>query len=776
MPADPRGSGTMQDMCARLGIAWVAVGVLAAATTAQEQPSPQPATQTILAGQVDMVRLLDLSAQRLKLNIEYDANAVKAAGQVTLRLDAGLSDEELWALTNRALIARGFATIRVPGKFSYSVVRLADAPNVAGADAQAGEPAPGYRTAVMRAKHRSGKELVEAATKALSKTGSSAVVLKESPEGALILLSDVSARVDQALELLTMLDVPAGQVHVEEIEVKNYTAQQLVAVAAQVTAKRELVTGDKAAGDLLASPDGTAVFLVCDPRTVTYWKDLVASLDTRDRLDTTTYSPRVFAAKEVAQLIEQAVKPGGPVAEDRWKLVTDELTGSLIITATPAQHEQIKAIMQRVDSVTAAARRPVRSFVIRNRPVREMQAILEQLVQSGVLASDASVPASGAGGTSGGNGVTSWPPAAAQPVVAPGSAPPLPGASPAGQPPVTPASATPTVLSTPSPSTVTSFSPQYDRRSPPDLVLSADEGTNTLIAMGEPRLLSQIETLLQTLDVRQAQVMLEVLIVSLSDSQTLDLGVEIEALGATDDVRSRIASLFGLGTRDGAGNLVGGNGLGLTGVVLNPGDFSVVIRALQTLNKGRSLAMPRLLVTNNQQATLDSVLEQPFASTNASNTVTTTSFGGTKPAGTQITLKPQIAEGDHLLLDYNISLSAFVGAAANSSLPPPRQENKVQSAATLPDGHTVVVGGIELNTEGKAVNQVPGLAQIPILGEIFKSRSRTNSRSRFFIFIRANILRHGSFEDLKYISEVAAAAGGADVNDGWPVVEPRVIK
>jgi type IV pilus assembly protein PilQ len=184
--------------------------------------------------------------------------------------------------------------------------------------------------------------------------------------------------------------------------------------------------------------------------------------------------------------------------------------------------------------------------------------------------------------------------------------------------------------------------------------------------------------------------------------------------------------------------------------------------------------MPKLLVTNNQQATLDSVLEQPFASTNASNTVTTTSFGGTKPAGTQITLKPQIAEGDHLLLDYNISLSAFVGAAANASLPPPRQENKVQSAATLPDGHTVVVGGIELNTEGKAVNQVPGLAQIPLLGELFKNRSNTNSRNRFYIFIRANILRHRSFEDLKYLSEVAA--GHAAVDDGWPVVEPRVIR
>ncbi|MBX3378326.1 MAG: hypothetical protein KF678_15125 [Phycisphaeraceae bacterium] len=713
---------------------------------------------------MDVPRLLDLSAQRLRLNIEYDANALKAAGQVTLRLDAGLSDTELWDLTNRVLIARGFATVRVQGKSAYSVVKLADAPGLAAAVEAPGEPAAGFRSAVIRAKHRTGKELTEAAAKVMSKSGGAAVVLREGPEGALILLSDTSPRVDQALNLIAAIDVPAERVHVEEIPVRNYSSQQLATLIAQVNAKRDLVSGDKTSGEVIPSPDGGSVLLVCDPRSAAYLRDLVSSLDQRDRVETVTYSPRHFAAKEVAKLIEAAVKPGGSNVEERWKLVTDDLTGSLIITASPAQHEQIWALIERLDSSPSQARRPVRSFTIRNRPVREIQSILEQLVQSGVLAADTSTSASGtAPGTT---GVSPWPPLGN--VFAPGTA--LPGAIPQPT-----GSATPTVLSTPPPSpTTTTFVQQYDRRNPPELVLSTDEGTNTLIAMGEPRLLSQIETLLQSLDVRQAQVMLEVLIVSLSDSQTLDLGVELEATGMTDDVRSRIASLFGLGTRDSAGNRIAGDGLGLTGVVLNPGDFSIILRALQTLNRGRSLSMPRLLVTNNQQATLDSVLEQPFASTNASNTVTTTSFGGTKPAGTQIALKPQIAEGDHLLLDYNISLSAFVGAAASAALPPPRQENKVQSAASLPDGHTVVVGGIELNSEGKAVNQVPGIARIPLIGELFKNRSNTNSRNRFYVFIRANILRHRSFEDLKYLSEVATAA--AKVDDGWPVVEPRIIK
>jgi len=268
--------------------------------------------------------------------------------------------------------------------------------------------------------------------------------------------------------------------------------------------------------------------------------------------------------------------------------------------------------------------------------------------------------------------------------------------------------------------------------------------------------------------------MLEVLILSLSESQTLDLGVELEQLQVSGDVRTRLSSLFGLGTRGPGGDRTAGDGAGFTGVVLSPGDFSIVLRALQTINQGRSFSMPQVLVANNQVGTLDSILEVPFASTNASSTVATTSLGGVRPAGTQVTIKPQIASGDHLNLDYSVSLSAFVGAAASPNLPPPRQQNSINSTATIPDGYTVALGGIELTSDAKATNQVPLLGQIPILGEAFKNRSKNASRSRFYVFIRANVLRQNNFEDLKYISDQGVAAAGID--DGWPVLEPRVIR
>jgi general secretion pathway protein D len=209
-------------------------------------------------------------------------------------------------------------------------------------------------------------------------------------------------------------------------------------------------------------------------------------------------------------------------------------------------------------------------------------------------------------------------------------------------------------------------------------------------------------------------------------------------------------------------------------VVLDPGSFSAVVSALQTLNHGRTLTIPRVLVNNNQQGRLDSVLQTPFQSTNASTTVATTSFGGTVDAGTTISMRPQISEGDHLLLEYDVSISSFVGDATSPTLPPPRQQNKIQSSVTIPDGFTVVVGGLAIDSDTRATSQVPFLGSIPILGELFKNRSNTTTTSRLYVFLRADVMRGAGFELLKYVSDQDKAA--AEIDDGTPRMEPRFIR
>jgi type II secretory pathway component GspD/PulD (secretin) len=202
--------------------------------------------------------------------------------------------------------------------------------------------------------------------------------------------------------------------------------------------------------------------------------------------------------------------------------------------------------------------------------------------------------------------------------------------------------------------------------------------------------------------------------------------------------------------------------------------FSAIVRAMETVNHGRTLTMPKMLVNNDQPAELNSVLQTPYASTNASTTVATTSFGGTQDAGTQISVTPQIADGDQLVLDYTISISAFVGSAPSPELPPPRQENKLKSIVTIPDGYTVAVGGLEIGTESDVSSHVPLLGRIPILGALFANKTATDNKSRFFVFLRATVLRDDNFDDLKHLSVQDLA--DARVDDGWPVLKPRVIR
>ena len=295
-----------------------------------------------------------------------------------------------------------------------------------------------------------------------------------------------------------------------------------------------------------------------------------------------------------------------------------------------------------------------------------------------------------------------------------------------------------------------------------------------MIAIGDPRRLDQLEKLIRTLDVREPQVMIEAMIVVLTEGETLDLGAELRDIELTGSTLFNLTSLFGLSTTGDNGAPSVSDPRGGTAVILSPGDFSVVVRALQTINEGRTMNMPKLLVNNNEQAVLNSVLQQPFTSTNASNTVATTSFGGSQDAGTVLTVKPQIAQGDYIVLEYSATLSTFVGESSDISLPPPRQENSLNSVATIPDGYVVAVGGLDVMNEANAVSQVPLLGGLPLVGELFKNRSKSKSRSRFFVFIRPTILRSINFEGLKYLSRLERDQ--ASIDDGWPEVKPRIIR
>jgi type II secretory pathway component GspD/PulD (secretin) len=710
----------------------VSLLAITAHALAQDQP------RVMVPESIKLSRLVDLTAEATGNQYSYAPSDLDSA--VTLRVSSALAPAQLQELMFQVLASKGLTVVRAPSSPVLTVTKIdaaAGAATFTGATQGAG-----FVTEVITARHQPPKNLVEAIKPLLTKPGGAATVLGDSP---LIAVSEFTSRMEEVRQLIARIDVPDA-VSAKEVPLHGLGATQLVALATQVATKREAAGGRKLAGELIASADGASVILVCTPEAEPIWQTLIAQLDKREAVQSVTYTPRYFAAKDVSKLVEtMATLPGTP-ADDRFRVVVDDLTGSLIVTATATQHERIAALLDRLDAGDHGPT-PVRSFPIRNRPVKDVLDTLKQLIAAGILETDSG--AARAEVTAGASQFNTRAPLLTQ-----GSIP-----------------AVPTTATVGPQATTTRTSPGPSR---PPLSLTADDSTNTLIAIGEPRMLTQLESLLSKLDVRQPQVMLEVTLVSLTDDDALTLGTELERLWKVGDTAVRLSSLFGLSTGPAPLRTVG-DAAGFTGAVLNPGEYSVIVRALENVNHGRSLSNPKLLVSNNEKAVFSSTLQQPVQSlTRTGSNDSTFSYGGTENAGTTISVKPQIAQGDHLVLTYSIKLSSFVGTSSTAGLPPPKQENAVDSVATIPDGHTVVVGGLDLITDAKSQERIPWLGEIPGIGELFKLRNNSDSRTRFFVFIKATVLRSGSFEDLKYMSE--ADAKNAGVDDGFPEVLPRVIR
>ncbi len=305
--------------------------------------------------------------------------------------------------------------------------------------------------------------------------------------------------------------------------------------------------------------------------------------------------------------------------------------------------------------------------------------------------------------------------------------------------------------------------------------VTADTNTNTIIVRGGPEVQRTYRRLIETLDKRRPQVLLEATVVTIDTSHDFSFGVELSAHsnGATKFLSF---SQFGLSTVDVAtGALTPIANTGGTAAVIGTGVANAVIQALVTDSHARVQSAPRVLVNDNATGLLADIAEQPFSSVNASTTVATTSFGGYADAGTTITLTPHISEGDYLQLEYAVELSSFTGQGnAATGEPPPRQTDRVESKVTIPDGSTIIVGGLNRRTADRSVSAVPILGQIPILGYLFSSRTNDATTETLFVFLRPTILRDEQFLDLRNLSE--ADLHDAGVPSNFPKSRPVVMR
>ncbi|MGB7158821.1 MAG: secretin N-terminal domain-containing protein, partial [Tepidisphaeraceae bacterium] len=616
----------------------------------------------------------------------------------------------------------------------------------------------------------------------------------------IIIVSDYAGVVARLAETISAIDASSTPMETRFIPLRNAEAAQIAPLAMQVLNLRDGSGQPGAAGaTVVLMPDerSNQIVILAPATRMQEAIALVGSMDTPLNVQTAVYRLKTISPDRLDKLVKNLIGTRNPRT---YQSSADRETGALIVTATSEVHVQIEQMLKDLDVPGTAEQSPIRFYKLKNTKAADVLATIAGLLgEEGVdgFRPDGA-PEEGYESRDGRIMQT-----------APGA---MDSTDVSSAPPLAPSSMTPTTPQQPSdvvPDNLTSLQqPQnaqtlgglpltasrfasrpsgvYGEETPfgpqqgvtsvraRNATVTADPNTNSIIVIAQPAVQQMYADLIKRLDERRPQVQIECTIVTLDTSNGFQLGVDAINIGGFNSYTTLLLSSFGISEVDpDTGDLAPVDGQGGTFALLSPSNVSVVMRALATSSRSRLVSAPQLLVNDNGKGTLKSVAQEPFAEILDTNTTQSrTGLGGQKEAGTTIEVEPHISEDDYLQLGYSIELSSFVGAA-RGDLPPPSQVNRVASNVTIPDGYTIVVGGLSVRNLRTTVDSIPILGQIPILKYLFSNTSKTATDTTLFVFIRPVILREDKFEDLKYLS--ATKREQAALPDDFPVSQPIAI-
>lgn len=277
-----------------------------------------------------------------------------------------------------------------------------------------------------------------------------------------------------------------------------------------------------------------------------------------------------------------------------------------------------------------------------------------------------------------------------------------------------------------------------------------DPATNTLIVTDTRSVIEKFRKLIDELDVPAQQVMIEARIVEAADGFSRDLGVKFGATGRTK--LKNETSAFGWGVNSGFGggdkweaqtkiNLpvaAAANSISLVRAI-SSGALNLELSASESLSKTKTLANPRVLTQNRKEAKIESGYEIPF-------TVTTASGGGNstntelKKAVLGLTVTPNITPDGQIIMTVKINKDSPAQCASGNNTILCISTKSLNTQAMVENGGTLIVGGIYEENNGNTLTKVPLLGDIPVIGNLFKTRGKKTDRRELLIFITPRII------------------------------------
>lgn len=302
--------------------------------------------------------------------------------------------------------------------------------------------------------------------------------------------------------------------------------------------------------------------------------------------------------------------------------------------------------------------------------------------------------------------------------------------------------------------------------------IQADESTNSLVITAEPEALQSLRNVIQQLDIRRAQVLVEAIIAEVSTDVSRALGLQwlifggegnkVTPLGVSNFSNAGIGILnlaslaynFAENSNLNLGdNNFDGGWLGAGKIDNDAFNFGVLLQALAANSNTNVLSTPSLLTLDNQEAEIHVGQNVPFLTGQYTNTGATT--GATNPfqtiqredIGIKLIVKPQINEGNSVKLEIHQEVSSL-SASSTTATDIVTNKRTIKTTVIVEDGNLVVLGGLISDDLQHVTQKVPGLGDIPILGNLFRSQRMQKVKRNLMIFLHPVIVRDPASETM----------------------------
>jgi len=474
-------------------------------------------------------------------------------------------------------------------------------------------------------------------------------------------------------------------------------------------------------GQVLANPGANSVVVADFNDNLARIRALIGRIDV-DRTGFEVITLQNSSAREIASVLQTVLAPpGGQPGQGMVSVTPVESSNSIVLRGDPTALGRIRPLVEDLDRRAESAD-DVKVVFLQHANAESLLPVLQQIVGQQVTATSANA------GASTGRG-----PASAE------------AASPA------PASAAPAA-------------PLPGQRA----IIARFPGANALVISASADTQRMLAEVIRQLDQRRQQVLIEAIVVELSDTAVRELGVQWLLAGedgnptALTNYSDRAGSLIPLAGGAAAGQLeaddplrerlqnlaldtlLGANGfIGGGGGQIGDGLFGFIINAAKSDEGSNLLQTPSLMTLDNEEATILVGQEVPITTGEALLDGNSNPFRTTQrqDIGVKLVVRPQINAGGSITLFLRQEVSSINGVLTSSANDLVLNKRELETTLVVDDGDIAVAGGLLDQNDRLSVDRVPGLSEIPVIGGMFRSTSRQRGRTNLMVFIRPTIIR-----------------------------------